>query len=391
MKIKITGIRFVLIAFFLFICLFFPGDPYNLKLLFFFLLCASSIGAFVSVARVRRYSYILIMGIIFPAIIMVWSSVIGGNIYASISEAYCPFLILLTIVIVVYDIPYEKLLMKLLQWMVVATLLIIALDLIGIIDVNGNNFIRNSFYAYDMGIMGKSAAYAAYYKVFFKASPILLLLLPYCFERNKYGVAIATFVAIVFSGTRGNIFVGAVVFFFGFINVWSENKRKKTFRIIIGFFAIICVIVLIPKIIEIVVQLMNATGSIGSDLVRNGQLKSFIVLFSNPLKLILGEGFGTQFFDNGRRMYTTASEIAYFDLLRKIGLVWFSVFIIFVLKPLRFKLGLHNKVAYIGYLLVCFTNPLLFSSTAYVVYILFYSKYYEEMYSIKNEKNNKGK
>ena len=80
--------------------------------------------------------------------------------------------------------------------------------------------------------------------------------------------------------------------------------------------------------------------------------------------------------------YTTSSEIAYLDLIRKIGLILFVPFMIFVLKPFKFKIPIHDKLAYAGYLVVCFTNPLLFSSTAYVLYILLYSKYYKRKYSV---------
>lgn len=55
--------------------------------------------------------------------------------------------------------------------MVIFTLVIVLLDVVGFINVNEDNFIRNAFYTYDMGVMVKSSSYAVYYKVFFKSSP----------------------------------------------------------------------------------------------------------------------------------------------------------------------------------------------------------------------------
>lgn len=372
MIIRLKDLRIFLVLCFLLICIFFPGDPYGLKIIFFAMICISGAGTLVYQWKNGRYGYIYLMGMIFPIILMIFSSIIGGNIVASISGAYPAFLLLLVITIVQYDINYERMLFSLLQIMVIFTLVIVLLDVVGFINVNEDNFIRNAFYTYDMGVMGKSSSYAVYYKVFFKSSPLLILLLPYCFEQNKFIMAILTFVALILSGTRANIFVAAVVFVFGFINIWSTNKKNKAIRLFLGVIIVIYIIAMISNLVNIVSGLMNTIGSINSDLIRTGQLASFKKILSNPSTLLFGMGFGTSFYDLGRMAYTYASEIAYLDLLRKIGLIWFITFIIFLMNPIRWHMGIHMKIAYLGYLLICFTNPLLFSSTAYVLYIYVY-------------------
>lgn len=384
MRIKLDVRKWIMIGF-LFICIFFPGDPYGIKFIFLFPLLASGIGVFLKSIQNNKYIYIFIMGVLYPIIIMMWSSIVGGKIIASVSEAYPPVLLLLVIIIVEYDIPYEKIFVLLLKIMVILLLVIVILDLIGIIDVNQSSFFRNAFYNYDMGLMGKSPEYAAFYKVFFKASPLLLVLIPYCYEKNEFLMAVLTLVACIFSGTRANIFCAVIIFLFGLINIWSDNKKKKNIRIIIGIILIAVILLLIPTLIDFLQKMMTAKGSVASDAVRSGQFYSFKNIFSNPANLIFGMGFGSTFFDLGRMAYSAASEIAYFDLLRKIGLIWFIPFIIFVIKPFTWRIQVHYKVAYAGYLLSCFTNPLLFSSTAYVLYILFYTKYYS---NLKYDKDN---
>ena len=57
--------------------------------------------------------------------------------------------------------------------------------------------------------------------------------------------------------------------------------------------------------------------------------------------------------------------------------VAFILFMVFILRPLfRKKTDKTVRFSYLCYLLVSFTNPLLFSSTAYLLYIWFYLKDY---------------
>lgn len=372
-KIEIREIVSTFVFFFLFICIFFPGDPYNLKILFFLGICIFGVKAFFTPKK-RHHVYILLMGGIYPIILMTWSALMAGKVYAAVSEAYPAVLILVAIFIEEYGIHYERYMMFLLQLMAITILVIVLMDIIGVINVNGNNPIRNFVFQYDMGTMGKSPAYATYYKIFFKASPLLLVLLPYSFENGRYGTVVLTFAALFFSGTRANIFVATVIFLFGCVNIWTENKKNYRLRMEIGFAIMIVAIIFIPVFLSIADNMMNTSGAVFSDAVRSGQFQSFLDAFSDPGKLILGMGFGSEFFDKGRMAYSIISELAYFDLLRKIGLIWFLLFICFILIPFSWKIGIHLKITYLGYLIVAATNPLLFSSTAYVLYIYLYTQ-----------------
>ncbi len=391
MKIRKADIMGALIFGFLFICIFFPGDPYNVKLVFFFLACILGIRIFIFQMRKGRYGYVLIMGIFYPIAIASCSFILTGGASEAISGAYPAALLLLVILVREYGIPYEKYMMLLLQVMAAATIMIVVLDFIGLISVNGSSFLRDSFYRYGMGLMGKSPAYAAYYKVFFKASPLLLVLLPYCFEKNKFFMAGVTFVALVFSGTRANIFVAAIIFLFGCFNAWSENKDYYKWKLSFGILILAGLAGCLPFIFELVLKMMSTAGAVSSDAVRAGQYASFMFVFSDSIKLICGMGFGSEFYDMGRMAYSAASEISYFDLLRKIGLIWFVPFLFFIIRPFFWKIGIHLKAAYMGYLLAATTNPLLYSSTAYVLYIYLYTHERKQKGQILDGQYFKGK
>lgn len=363
----------IFITLLLVICVFFPGDTLNLNVVFWGGACIFGLNAFVASIKKGKYSYIILMGTFYPLLLMVWSSIITGKISASISEAYCPVYILLVVLIGYYEIDYEKILIIMLKLLAILTVSILLFDFVGLIDVN-SGFINSFVYKYDMGIMGKSPMYANYYKIFFKASPLLVLLFPYCMKRKQFFMVGMAFFALVISGTRANMLVGAILLLMGIISIWRENKKNQI--IIIGVILLLF-LAIFPQIIVMLEDIMNATGSVSSDTVRIGQVRSFFDVLSNPQNLILGQGFGSEFWDAGRMMYTSSSEISYLDLLRKIGLIWFIPFAYFILKPFKFKIDIYIKLTYCGYLMIALTNPLLFSTTAFVMYIYLYAKQYQ--------------
>lgn len=363
----------IFISLLLVICVFFPGDTLNLNVVFWGGACVFGLNAFVSSIKKGKYSYIIIMGTLYPFLLMIWSSIITGKISAAISEAYCPVYILLFVLIGYYEIDYEKIVMIMLKILAILTVSIFLLDFLGMIDVN-SGFINSFVYKYDMGIMGKSPMYANYYKIFFKASPLLVLLFPYCMKRKQFFMVGIVFFALVISGTRANMLVGAMLLLIGIISIWQKNKKSQI--IIIGVILLLFLMIF-PQILIMLEDIMNATGSVNSDTVRIGQIRSFFDVLSNPQNLILGQGFGSEFWDAGRMMYSFSSEISYFDLLRKIGLIWFIPFAYFILKPFKFQIDIYIKLTYCGYLLIALTNPLLFSTTAFVMYIYLYSKQYQ--------------
>lgn len=365
----------IFISLLLVICVFFPGDTLNLNVVFWGGACAFGLNAFISSIKNKKYSYVIVMGTLYPFLLMVWSSLINGDVSAAISGAYCPVYILLVVLIGYYEIDYEKILMIMLKILALLTVCILVFDLLGVIDVNRG--IVNSFvYEYDMGIMGKSPRYASYYKIFFKSSPLLVLLFPYCMRRKQYFMVGIAFMAMIISGTRANILVGLVILLVEIFSIWDSNWKNKTVIIIC---TCIFLILLLPNLSSLWHDMMNTQGAIGSDQVRYGQLESFLEVLSDPGNLIFGQGFGSTFWDSGRMSYTSSSEISYLDLLRKIGLVWFIPFIYFIIVPFKFQIDKYVKIVYLGYLAVAFTNPVLFSTTAFVMYIYLYSKHYQSI------------
>ena len=156
--------------------------------------------------------------------------------------------------------------------------------------------------------------------------------------------------------------------------IWCFVKNFKTLYLRLFFLLLILVIIFtnLSNIITSIDNIMNFAGSITSDQIRNRQFDSYLLIFSNPINLLFGTGFGSSFYNLGRNAFAVTAELAYFDLLRQIGLIFFIPFLLFILFPFYVLRDNTIKVSYLGYLLISFTNPLLFSSTGFLVYLYMY-------------------
>lgn len=369
MKVRINHIVLFL---FLAICMFFPGDPYNLKLAALAVLLIINAGDIIEKIGCAQYRVVLYFGFMFPIATMIQSSLLTSNIGAAISGAYSMVILLLLIPIVEQDIDYKRQVLILLKTMAVVTLLIAFADIIGVFNVNGPNFIRNSFYAYGMGLMGKSPAYSSYYRIFFKASPLLVILLDDAISRRDIKWMILSFGALWFSGTRANVFSALIIFFFRYM-VWNTGGITKIKKLLMATAMLAVVVLSFSRIYSGIAGQMNTSGAVASDLVRQGEIQSYLEVFSNPVRLLFGYGFGSAFYNYGRASLDLTSELSYFEMIRCVGLVFAVPFFGFVLYPIiSSAVKPEYKLSYICYLIIAATNPLLFSSTAMVMYIFLY-------------------
>ncbi len=118
-----------------------------------------------------------------------------------------------------------------------------------------------------------------------------------------------------------------------------------------------------------------------SNVIKFGHLTSYAELFAeNPSYLILGQGPGTSFFSEGFGKIVYKTEWAYLELIRNFGI--FSLIIIGIFwKPLFtfFKYKHDDDLtravfwAYLAYLLIAGTNPLILSSTGMISLLIAYS------------------
>ena len=115
----------------------------------------------------------------------------------------------------------------------------------------------------------------------------------------------------------------------------------------------------------------------GSDAIRNGHIQSLLAYWSeNPLHFLRGDGFSSSFYSSGIGDYTSNIELSYWNLLRQVGVFPFLATIIMLVYPLwpiiRKKENVMMLIGYVAYLIVAYTNPLLYSSTGLTVILFIY-------------------
>lgn len=381
-----TNITKALLIIFLVVCVFFPGDPYHIKLLAFFLMLLINVNYIIEMLKEKQYY--LFYGVIFPIVLIVQSFLISHNLGASISGAYPAALILILLIVQKHNIKYDKYLLITVTGAVILTDMIALLDTMGIVNVNSIWFMQTAFYDYGMGLMGKSPTYSFYYKIFLKSSPLILLVVNESIKNKKKIIAILAVIAMFISGTRANAFLCSilVIYILGFNYDFKKIKKKK---VIITLVFLLGLLLLLPFIQDYVDSIMSTKGAVASDKVRDGQLQSFFEIYSDPFNLLFGTGLGSSFYNYGTNSYTESAEMSYFELIRQIGLPMFIIFMLFILKPLKSNIDKTDAFAYICYLAIAFTNPLLFSSTAYLLYIFVYYREVNHENQCFNENESK--
>jgi hypothetical protein len=116
--------------------------------------------------------------------------------------------------------------------------------------------------------------------------------------------------------------------------------------------------------------------------IKSGHFNSFIQnTADNPQYLLWGQGLGSKYYSKGVGVFTTQTELTYFDLVRFFGVPLAILFMICIVYPLIYiiinkKITERNRyciVAFLTYLFISGTNPLLISSTGMLILVVMYS------------------
>lgn len=384
-KVKINNLLMVI---FLFFSIFSPADKYGFKIIFFGIIILFNSYLITTSLFNRKFWDIGFHITVFPFLLLVLSIVNGGNLIISISNLYICLISSLVIVIYYNNININKYFMSILFIMVTIIIISFILDFIGIIDIYSNKLLMYMYLNSD-AMIGKSNLYWSYYVFFFKTSPLIFFLLGYLLNKKKYLLSGLSVIALLLTGTRANFFMVFILLLF---YVFGFLKSKTFIKKILLYIFLVAIILFIVNVTYSFIKVMFDM-KIGSDLNKLEDFIEIYTLFKNyPLTILMGTGFGSE---NLYNLVNTTSELALFDLWRKIGLFGLVMFLYFIFKPIKLLwININMRwliYSYFAYLLVAMTNPLLFSSTAYIAYVYVYTKYYELKYDVLfNYLNKKG-
>lgn len=369
-------VTMLLLIIFIFMCIFFPEDFYGLKKISFILIILLNAKRMIVIPKLYLSGLIIFFGIIFPVFLICIGYFLDNNLLNIVSRTFPFFIINIVFIIHAYNIDFKKILIYLLNMEAIFILAIVISDIVGFINVNDNSTLRNFIYENGIGFIGKSQDYPLYYKIFLKTSPLLVIPLFEHIYNKKIIMSIVIFLALLFTGTRANLlFTLIMLLLYYFIHNKSKaNLLSYVSRNIVIILIFLVFIIFIGTFIDIFI-----IKGLDSDIVRLGHIKGLIELIKDkPLSLFLGTGLGSEFYSYSVGM-TSSIEIPYLDLIRQIGLVGFFIYMIFISYPiLNRKNNIYKNYAYITYLLIAGTNPLLLNSTAYLMYIYIYYDLYKD-------------
>lgn len=218
--------------------------------------------------------------------------------------------------------------------------------------------------------------------VYFKAGPLILFSYIYSLYFAKYSRSnlfwrIVNLFALLVAGSRMPTLIGLLI-----TGVYCFDKMKSypRFRLCLSFMVGIAFLILV---------ILLATEKEESNNIKSENFTSYIDNFFEGTNSILGAGLGSVFYAEGRDRYVSNSEFSYFDIIRMYGGIIGLLFSFLVFYPSFYFY--HSKycdqlkysrfaMAYILYMILAGTNPLLLSSTGMFVW----SMGLASVYHIKN-------
>ncbi len=219
--------------------------------------------------------------------------------------------------------------------------------------------------------------YAMYYRSIISA---ILPFYLYCYslfvERkhvvwNTLCVVIVTF-AFATSGTRSTMLLPLTIIGLAFFQCVWKSRYLKLLMFPLLLVASVAFLFLLYK-------LASEKGEI-SNFVKYGHLTSYMRQFEHyPEYYIFGQGVGSWIYSIGFKESVTQTEWTYIELLRTCGLYSLLTFALLFYPIKKMKDILQKNVtlgvllAYVMFILIAGTNPLLISSTGMVVLLMVYS------------------
>lgn len=191
--------------------------------------------------------------------------------------------------------------------------------------------------------------------------------------------------AMFLAGTRNNIIIAIALPLF--VLIWFSKHR-----IIIINVVIVIAIAIVLTYIDTVRDMFSATD------VSNEHKLSYLVdysnIFSNIGYLFFGQGLGAYNYWSVLGMKTSITELTYLEIFRNYGIILGAMVFTLIVYPLKYlkynymKYHHYALIGYIAYLVMCFSNPLFFSSSGMLLLSIIATKCF---LTTKIDKRNKGK
>lgn len=349
----------------------FPRDILNIKEIMLFITLLLGISAIKNKMLEKDNFVFVFFSIIYPLMTIVFSIFLGeSSLTEAITGGYVWIFLFLIPIIKYYELDIKK------PFFIATTVIALMIDLIFLLDFFNilsiyNNWIIYFFDKFQEIQFGKGTSATFGYSIFFKASPLIIYTYAYALKNKKWIWTLVLLLAFFASGTRANL-ISAIILV-PMVLIVSEPKYGKKIKLLI-ILSIIATLFL-PNIIFRINNLNQIKKNRG-DSIKNAAIETIInSIRKEPINYVFGTGIGSSFYFAARGKNVNVVEVSYLDYIRQVGFVGFFIFLLFILIPIK-KIKKNDRwvlFAYIMYLAVAATNPLLVTSTSFIGYVLVFS------------------
>lgn len=367
-KVKVNNILLTLLVWSIAL---FAYDKYNIKTTLLCIVLLYNIETIIRhIINYRKNRIVFIFAIIFPVLLCFLSVVINGRgLVESVSGVYVCIYLLLVFILEDSDFDICKALNQIMTFLAFLLIIIGLLDFTGIVDLYSNGLctiIKNL----NEGAFYKNSNAIFYYVLFIKTSPLLVFNFIYTLVFKKYIQAVITVIALIWSGTRANIYITAVMLIIYLLFIIKSNVKKYLFSLVS---ILLCYIGYNNTVDRI--EIINNAKSKGDE-VRRLIVPSIInTLNEKKVRWFVGMGNGSTYYSIGRGFMVDGEEIAYLEFLRLHGLIGVAFLLVFLLLPIK-KIFFSDYrwvlLPYFSFLAISVVDPFLFTSTSFIVYVIVY-------------------
>lgn len=351
-------------------CILFPADKLNIKEI---ILAGALLFCYCG-RRSRHTMRISIFGygIVYTAISLVYSLARGVAIGSALSYGYVWLYVLLLTGIIECSQDIKRPFFTA-TFIVAGIIDIIFLgDLLGIVSIFENPIAVFFKSINELQGLGKGELSTFGYSIFYKSCPLIVVAYSYFIFKRKYIAALPLLVALFVCGTRANFLIA--VFLTASIPVLCTEKFN------VKLIALLVVLGVGLIVLPVLQDRLTTLNNLKRDRSETIKIQDMMLIWdnmkSNPLNLLFGTGVGSEFLSSRGKMMATF-EISYFDYFRQTGLFGLIVLLKFIITPVRWLYANERWLflAYISYLAISFTNPLLVTSTSFMLYLVVYGDY----------------
>lgn len=213
-------------------------------------------------------------------------------------------------------------------------------------------------------------------QVYFVTSPMLVISIGYYMylarsaeasrKRNLYWIiTLINVAAMIFAGTRNNIFVGLLL---PFTIIFLQSRNKF---IGVVFVSTIIIGLMYTFSYEIAAFLNPAEVS---NNIKLALLDDYAEMLSDPLVFIFGQGLGAYQYWYARGSFDYITELTYLELIRNFGIFGAIIMMYLLFHPIRLSFQNHRSIrdrimaiSFGYYLIMCISNPNLYSSMGILI------------------------